>query len=709
MTEVPDPAPLDPPPGNAAALEDVVEDVAGAGYWLTVLSTDLSGSAAAAPGWRGDDAAAAAAQVAAVAGIARQCSVAVGTAAHRLRLHYELRCEARRQIDALREEQKDDFAATWQRLSSIGNPRMALMTGAPEWVAVVEELRAGEAARRRRHAALMEEVTADAAATVAVLTESSAVVGGRGVRGDGDRVLAHLAAELPGWGDRELTARGRALAEELRYVMPPEERDELARRALALAASPAFAAALLSGLGRGGVSDALWMLGDGVVAPDSALARLLATVLGAALSADVPDVLLGQVLDADYVDEADPGPDPDRIVFGMAAVLTVTATLPSGGLPPRTVVGWSRQILAREHALVDVPRELRVQPPTGTSVDPLTAVLRALDELRSPAAAAAVLGEHAAWPPLLARSWEDGGAALAGVVALAAADPGQNGEMAARRGLEALGAGLADGDPEDWTVDPGTATAVSPQLGDAVAAHVAVATGVLGLGVDGDLGGRAGDLLRGLGYLTLDEGAARTVGAALRHWAGVQPVPVEVTCSPIPLPVVVVPSAFLAVREYGQRLAHTLHGFEEKEEAELHARRWNWTIGLLVEVPKRTVVGAGLGVVEGYAAMAFDVDGRWDNGPDDGLRFERDRAAGAVLSLTPAEDGELRGVLAGQARAVFDRTSEALGTPRPPVSPELDPVGPLKDAAVDAGLDRGVDAARDAFRKAVGSASAAAG
>ena len=107
MTGVPEPVPLDPPPGDVGALEDVVEDVAGAAYWLTVLSGDLSGPAASAPGWLGDDAAAAAAQVSTVAGIARECSAAVGAAAHRLRLHHDLLRDVRRQVDALRAEQNN--------------------------------------------------------------------------------------------------------------------------------------------------------------------------------------------------------------------------------------------------------------------------------------------------------------------------------------------------------------------------------------------------------------------------------------------------------------------------------------------------------------------------------------------------------------------------------------------------------------------------
>jgi hypothetical protein len=313
----------------------------------------------------------------------------------------------------------------------------------------------------------------------------------------------------------------------------------------------------------------------------------------------------------------------------------------------------------------------------------------ALEDLRSPSAAAAVLGEPAAWSLLLGRSWADGGAALAEVAALAGADDGPDGERATRLALEALGHGLADGDPDGWTVDRAVAAVVSPALASAAAQHVTVLTGALGLGLDEELGRRAGDLLRGLGYLTLDEGASRTVRTALAEWARAQPVPTALDHGPLPPPVVVVPSAFLAVREYGQRLAYALHGFEAQAEAEHDELVWNLTAGTLVETFGRRA-GPVLPIIEGYAAMATGNDGWWDNGPDQGLRFDRDDAAAAVLRLTPAV-GDGREVHAGSARAVFDRTSEALGHPRPPVPEERDRFGPVKDAFLDAPGDRFLD------------------
>jgi hypothetical protein len=711
MTEVPEPVPLDPPPGDVGALEDVVEDVAGAAYWLTVLSGDLSGPAASAPGWLGDDAAAAAAQVGTVAGIARTCSVAVGAAAHRLRLHHDLLREVRRQVGALRAEQDEDFRVAWRRLNALEDPHSAVLTDAPERVAVIEQLRLSEADRRRRHAALLEDIAEDAATTAAVLVDSSAVVGGQGLRGDGERVLAHLAAELPGWGERELAARGQALADELREAWPASAQDQLARRAMTLAGSPAFAEALVVALGHDGVSTALHDLGDGVLTRDGAMAQLLATAFGAAGSAAVPGDAVGPVLTARYLEDAAPGRERDLVMYGMAAVLRASAGNGSGGLQSGTVVAWARQIVAHERALVDVPTG-REHPSTVAPADTLLAVVGALADLASPAAAAAVLREPLAWSLLLGRSWADGGAVLTDVALLAGADDGPDGERATRLGLEALGAGLADGDPDGWTVDRGTAAAVSPALAAAAAQHVTVLTGVLGLGLDGDLRGRAGDVLRGLGYLTLDDGAARTVGTALSAWVRTQPVPADLVCDPIPPPVVVVAGAFLAVREYGQRLAHALHGFEARAEAQHDERIWNATVGLLSEIPKSTVQGTVLGIVAGYAAMATGNDGWWDSGPDEGLRFDGNDAAAALLRLAPAEHEDVRGALAehedvrgalaGSSRVVFDRTGEALGAPRPPVPEERDLLGPLKDAATDAVENAGANSLERRRRRELG-------
>jgi hypothetical protein len=219
-----------------------------------------------------------------------------------------------------------------------------------------------------------------------------------------------------------------------------------------------------------------------------------------------------------------------------------------------------------------------------------------------------------------------------------------------------------------------TVAAVAPALGEALAAHVAVAADALGVGVDGRLTEGRGDVLRGLGYLTLDRGAAAAVGDALHGWARVQPVALAGTSPSFPLPAVAVPSAYLAVQQYGQRLAYALHGYEEKEAAENRQAGWDCTIGLVVNLVSGRP-GVGAGVIEGYAAILFGADGTWDNGADRGLVFDRGDAADAALAgLPPDRAAE---AVTRQARAAYDRAAAALGLPRPPTSPESDYLEPL--------------------------------
>jgi hypothetical protein len=699
MIGVPEPVPLDLPPGDAAGLEDVVEDVAGAGYWLTVLASDLAGPAASAPGWLGEDAEAAAAQVCAVAGIARGCSLAVGAAAHRLRRHHDLLVDVRRRVRALREEQQDDFAVAWQRLSRIQNAQLAVMVDAPERVAVIEELRAAEASRGRRHAALLEELADDAAATAGVLAESSAVVGGRGTRGDGDRVLAHLAAELPGWGERALATRGAQLADRLMHGWSPSSTvDELVRGGVVLAGSPVFATALLGSLGEEGVGLLLTSLGSNWLGGASPIAQLLAAAFGTA----VPGAgrsRVDAVLNATYVRADDRNGSAAHIAAGMALVMAAGAAMPGGGLRPATVAEWARQMLLREQEqkLLTGVGEVPGDWPAGTS-DPVALAMGILADRGNAEVAAALLADPAVWEALMNRRWSDGGVSVGEVVGQAARNDGAAGAQAIRHGLEVVGAGLFEGEPSQWTVSWRAVATLAPALAGAVAQQIAVVTDVLGLGLDGDLDRRVSDRLRGLGYVILEEGAARTVGVALHEWVRAQPVPADLAGATIP-PQVVVPSAFLAVREYGQRLHVALHGFEEQARAQFGKAVWDRSFGAAAQVVGKTpVVGVGVGVANGLAAAAFGFDGRWDNGPDNGLHFDRDDAAAVALALAPAS-GAAREVFADQANAVFDRTRAALGDPRPPVSPEFDGWSLVGDAVVDTvrneTIQRGWKRARD--------------
>ena len=681
---VPEPLPLDLPPEDPDALAALVRGVAGAAYCLGTLDGDLTGAAHSAPDWLGADADAAVAQVGAVAILVRRCSAAVLAAAGRLSAHAELVTAARQAIAALRAEQADDFAATWARLSRLDDLVTAVRADAPEAVALVEDLRVAEEGRRRAHAALLEDVAADGAVTARVLAESSAVVGGRGAPGDTTRVVAFLAAELPGWGDQELTARGLAFAQALAGGLGAGELASAARAAAPYAGRAAFATALLLGLGVDGIRELLYRLGDTDLSTGPAVARLLAYALGSAQATGAAYDPVGELLTAGYVDPAAPGLAADQVVLGMGMVLA--ATRPADGPPLCTVLAWGRQMLAREHAqagtMIGARAIDRDGPTAGSPLrnDPVALVAERLTRADDPGLAAALLGDRLAWGQLLARPWNDGGAALVRLVARGGSAPAAVGDAAVRAGLEALGAGLDDGDPTDWTVDRRTAAAVAPVLGAALAGHVSVPAGLLWEGARGEAGPGAADALRGLGYLTLDEGAAVAVYRALAGWSRVQPGPVGAAGPLPPLPEVVVPAAFVAVEEYGQQLAYTLHGYAEKARAERRALGWNLTVGLAVNfLPGRGgVVG---GILADYLAMWSGMDGTWDNGPDRGLVFARADAVATVLDGRAPDEGSALREVAGQAGGAYDRTARVLGLPEPPESPVSHWWTPLVNAA----------------------------
>ena len=690
---LPEPIPLELPPGDPAALEDFVEDVAGTGYRLAVVATCLSSSSASAPHWRGADASAAAAQVGVVARLADDLSAGVAAAAHRLRAHHDLLVLTRRRVATLRTQQDEEFAAAWGRLSRVENYQLAAMTGGPEVLAVVEDLQAAEAARRREYDRLLEELADDAAGAARALADACRTVGGTGRRQDSELVVAHLAAQLPGWGDRELGRLGGDLAEAMSGLLRPTERESLARDAVAYAGSAAFAAAFLAGLGETGVRDLLIVLGHGDLGPTSALARMLGLALGAAGPAAGERDPVGAVLTATYIDPDDGTTYPDLVAFGMGIVLRAGGT---AGPRPETVVTWGRQMLARErthgHALAQT-RAVDRAAPTGPRVeptDPVEIVLERLTGSGDPRFAADFLSERSTWDVLLSRPWDDGAIALIGLVDHAATAVGPVGGDAARTGLEALGAGLRDGDPDGWTVDRGTAAAVAESLGGVVAAHASLIAGVLERAADGDVGPRDGDVLRGLGYLTLDGRAARAVAGGLHDWAS------EGTGSspgPAALRIAAVEGAFVATREYGQRLAYALHGFEQQAAAEMKEGGWDavTTVLTLPIAPARSLAQAfqsdPFEIASDYAAQFFDSDGVWDNGVDDGLRFGRGDAVHAALGTVRHEGSETE-MLASRAAVAYDGAMEALGRPLPPTSPVRDYVGPLMPGLRDLPLGR---------------------
>ena len=667
---LPEPVALDMPPGDSESLADLVDAVTSAALHLAEVHAGTSSPAAGAPGWRGADAEATAVQIAVVTRLAAIVETALRGAGGRLEAHRERLLEVRARVAVLREEQLADHARARARVQDLLTPfaSAAPMGAGPDLGAVEAELVDAEQRRARLHETLLEELTRDATETARFLAAAGSGIGARGRGDDPGRVFARLAAQLPGWGDRALAERGRAYAETFTTLMPPDERDALASLALPYAGSPAFAQALLSSVGVEGMRDVLYQLGDGSYGGSAPLARLVATVLGAATPSGDPRHRVDQVLSAVYAESHDLDPSSDLVVLGMGSVLAASA---SGALRPMTVAAWGRQVLARETwwagPAIERASPLDVSEPP---VDAVPLVLEHLAAAADPAAAAFLLSDADAWRALLTRSHPDGGSALAAVISAAGAEPQAVGRSAVRAGLEALGSGLRDPDPEDWTVDRGTAGAVAGALGAAAAGHPSVVVGVLTAGVDGCPPPAADNALRGLGYLSLDPEATEAVEAALQRWAVVQPVQLDVAPPGQPLPIIAVPSAWLAVREYGQRLAHALHGFEQARIAEDRTRLWNWTVGFAVNALP-SWPGQVAQFLEPIVARLIGMDGTWDNGADQGLRFDADDAVAASRHAPPpGVDPAWRAAVTAQARTSFDRVAGVLGVPEPPVSPE---------------------------------------
>jgi hypothetical protein len=647
----------------------------------------LLGAASSAPGWLGADAAAAAEQVVAVSSLVRAASGAVLLAMGRLSAHAELLQDTRRQVAALEGEQREHFADAWDRWSRVASLQLQVMTDGSEARAIVEEVEAAEASRRRRHTAVLEELEDDAAATARVLADSCVVVGGRGARGDANRVVAYLAARLPGWGDLELARRGRALAAALTGgPATPEERAAAAAAAAPFAGRPAFANALLADMGEEGVAYLLTDLGYGTFGPDSSVARLLAAAFGAAAPSGGDGDPVDDVLNAVYVRAGDRYGTSGTVAAGLATVLAAGPSLPSGGVQTPTVAEWSRQLLLWEHTQ-RMRAGMRPADSGSEGMDPTALAVRILADRSDAAVSAELLGDARIWEALLSRLWGDGGAAVGEIVAQAGAEPGGAGDHAVRTGLAVVGTGLAADDPAKWTVNRDTVAVIAPALGAAVAAHGSVAVDALQVGVDGRLTGGRTDVLRGLAYLTLDRGAAAAVEQALHGWALVQPGGLDGTGPTVPLPAIAVPSAYLAVQQFGQRLAYVLNGLEARETAENRKQWWDLTVGLYTQlIPGYGGIGAG--VLEGYLAIWLDMDGTWETGPDRGLVFGRGDAVTAALAQLPPDRAADTEAVVRQAAAAFDRTARALGVRRPPTSPPVDLAAPLLDGLSDLQQER---------------------
>jgi hypothetical protein len=243
--------------------------------------------------------------------------------------------------------------------------------------------------------------------------------------------------------------------------------------------------------------------------------------------------------------------------------------------------------------------------------------------------------------------------------------------------LATAGAGLAGDHPAAWTVNRQTLAAVAPSLGAVVSAHVDVAVEALKVGLDGKLHGDQADVLAGLGYVTLDPGAATAIQEALSAWAQVRPEALGSDGPPAPLSAAATLGAYIAVREFAQRTDHAMDALEDQADARSKQVLWKYTFGLLGLVGGP--VGTGLGVAEGYAPIALHNDGTWVDRPDRGLVFVRaDAASLARTALAPEAVSEVRDVVQ-RARAAFDRTAAVLPVRGAPKSPRADLLSPVED------------------------------
>jgi hypothetical protein len=618
----------------------------------------------------------------------------------RLSTHAERLREACRQVADLRAEQDDDHRAAWCRWRELEDLRAQVAFDGAGAVAVVEDLRVSEESRRRRHQALLAEVEEDAAATARALVDACVVVGGTGRPGDDARALAHLATLLPGWGDAELAARGAELAEALTGTFTSENAAALAEDAAAYADDVAFASALLVSLGSQGLGKMLELLGSAHAAPPPALARVLASALGAAAPSGRDGDRVADVLGAVYVHTDDRFGVADVRATGMAAVLAAGRSAPGGGPRPATVAEWARQMLLREHETKhDVGTGAASAGSSAELSDPVGLAVSVLADSADPAASAALLAHKEVWQALLARGWNDGAAALSDVVTSAARSTGATGARAVRLGLAVVGEGLFEGDPSDWTVNRHAVDAVSPALGRAVASQVEVAVEALSRGIDGHLGVRE-SLLRGLAYVSATPESARAVEQALDRWSDSSGT-VGPGASP-PLADVALPAAFLAVQEYGHRFSFALDTLEKKNRAENSAVWSQYTWGLLGTVGGE-LKGPGTAIALGtdYLKILFGTDGTWDDGADRGPRITSDDAVTALLARLPPDRAADADMLVAQVREAFERTAAALGTPDPVTSPEVDLLEPAVNAVAGEVLGRVRDGATKRLKQLV--------
>lgn len=657
------PVPLPDPPGSLAALDDLVGQLASAGY-TAGLTVHLLRAAAVVPGWQGADAAAAAAEVAAATAVAGELHGALVSAWSRLGEHREVWQRVVARVAVLREQQRADVADAAVRIAVLVGPALEHGSpgpGEPAARALAGAVATADDARAAEHRALLAALAEDAADAARVLAAALGPLGGD-VRPGGDaRLTARLAGRLPGWGEGALADLGGQAAGELSGRLTAAELHAVAGRWAGYAETPAFVDELLGRLGADGVGWLLTVLGTRATgAEGDALTGLLATAVATATSAGGRGA---EVLATVRLGPDDPDGAVDVLGVGMGLVLAGVVARRGTPATAGLAAGWGRQLLDREAALgAGVTART-----TATLPDPLVSVLRVVVGGADPAAAARLLGTARSWSTLISRSWPDGGADLAATVRLAAGAPTAG--QVAEAGLVALGEGLAPGSPARVLVDPEVLAVVGAPLAALVADQPDVVVPLLARassGVSGALSPEADTALRGLAHLLTDvardEVVTTALAAALAGGAAGAAAPA-------------VAGGHVAVQEHAQRLGYALE-FSRAQSRAVDVQMI-WSIG--VELPATAlargraeeVVGA---VLDGVATL-LDADGEVDLGPDLGrVRTAADAERWAVQTLGGGVDGVSVG--AG-ARGGFTAALHTLGTVSPPVPGPLDWVDDL--------------------------------
>ncbi|MCZ2823596.1 MULTISPECIES: hypothetical protein [unclassified Modestobacter] len=651
---LPTPMGLPDPPGSPAALGDVLDQLASAGF-AAGTTVHLLGAATVDSGWQGADAAALTAEVATARTVAGELHGALATAAARLGDHRELWLAVLTRIADLRADQREQFARAGSRLAVLVGP--AWDGGVPgpgrdEAADLSAAVAADDVDRAAEHRALLDDLAADATAVAAVLAAVAAPLGGAARLGDAAGVTAWLAGRMPGWGDGAFAALGREAAADLLRPGTAQRLDAAAARWSGHAASPAFAAAVAARLGAEGLRWLLTVLGEGDGSVD-ALADLLAGTLGSVAGGAASGSPARRALGDLRLPPADPDGAVDVLAVGMGTVLGALAGRRGAGVSA-LAASWGRQFLARE-AAQGAGAAARVRP---TAADPVETALTVLRRAGDAGPAGELLADPAVWTTLLSRPWPGGTEDLAAVVTLAAAGPGAAAGGAA---LQSLGRGVAPDSPDKVLVDQETLAGIGAEVSRLVAGQVGVVLPVLEAAVrdggpEGRLDASTDAALRGLALLFADEARSEPVVTAVHAALAAVDAPASSSAELV--------GATVAVQEHGQRLRYGL-AYSQEHEAAVD-RQLLWTLGVTVPSfflrgPRGDPLSAGLDL----AAIAVGADGEVRMGPDTGrVRTAEDAQRDAVELL--GEETPVPGAVGAAARTGFAQVAAVLGSLGPP-------------------------------------------